>query len=289
MPLPAAVAGGLISGGGQILGGVLNAASNARQNRKSRTFARGMYQMQHNDAIKFWKMQNSYNDPSAQMQRLREAGVNPVTPFLKGGGIASGNAGALNAPKVVDPLFNPTDYSNISGGITNAVNSMYDLRIKQNTANNLAAQNDLMVDQAKLIAAQTYKTLTDGKTGDLNYKLQHELYETNLQAAKEALRNATIDADYKLEQKEQFAALWPTRANAEIAKLNLTKAQERQVNRMTKNLAKTGQMQDFELMLNQIGLTKSDSRFWRILGIWKNSVQEKVKYHMDRANAKLKR
>lgn len=276
------VLSGIISGGAQAAGGIFGAISNSVQNRKSRTFAKGMYEKQKADNIEFWKLQNSYNDPSQQMARLKAAGLNPALVYGQNAGGASGAAGAVNAPKVVDPQFNPTDYSNISGGITNAINSMYDLRIKQQTADNLKAQNDLMVDQMKHLNAQTFKTLTEGKSGELNYKLQHELFYTNLQAAKEALRGTTIGNDYTLEQKEQFSALWPTRLNSEISKLDLTRRQRDHVRAMIKDLEKGGTMKDFEIMLNKMGLTRSDNRFWRLLGTFLNNGAFKRNYFKKR-------
>lgn len=256
--LTPAVLSSIISGGAQAAGGIFGAISNSVQNRKSRTFAKGMYERQKNDNIEFWKMQNSYNDPSQQMERLKAAGLNPALVYGQNAGGASGAAGAVNSPKVVDPQFNPTDYSNISGGVTNAVNSMYDLRIKKQTADNLKAQNDLMVEQMSNLNAQTFKTLTEGRTGELNYKLQHELFNTQLQAAREALRKATFEADYTYGRNFR---------EAEMHELNygLTYEQKRNLQQQTKNLEKSGLIQDFEIMLNKMGLTRSDNRFWRLM------------------------
>ena len=50
----------------------------------------------------FWNAQNEYNKPSAQMDRLKEAGVNPATTFMNGGSVQTGNASA--PPQLPTPV-----------------------------------------------------------------------------------------------------------------------------------------------------------------------------------------
>ena len=51
-----------------------------------------MYNLQNEDAIEFWNMQNEYNSPLSQRQRLEDAGYNPYS-LLDGG---SSEAGAIS-------------------------------------------------------------------------------------------------------------------------------------------------------------------------------------------------
>lgn len=60
--------------GGSIAGGLFN-ANQAKINRK---FQERMYDKQVQDNIKFWNMQNEYNNPSAVLERMRSAGINPL-------------------------------------------------------------------------------------------------------------------------------------------------------------------------------------------------------------------
>lgn len=55
-----------------------------------------MFNMQNQASIDMWNMQNEYNDPTAQMQRASNAGLNPY--MAVGNGAATGNA--TNAPAV---------------------------------------------------------------------------------------------------------------------------------------------------------------------------------------------
>ena len=91
---------GIMSGGAQLISTAMSNASVARQNRKSRTFARGMYEKQRDDNIEFWRMQNSYNDPAQQMERLKNAGLNPALIYGQNAGGASGSAGSIASPRV---------------------------------------------------------------------------------------------------------------------------------------------------------------------------------------------
>lgn len=52
---------------------------------KDRNFTREMYQRQLQDQRENWRMMNEYNKPSAQMERLSEAGLNPNLVYGSGG------------------------------------------------------------------------------------------------------------------------------------------------------------------------------------------------------------
>lgn len=71
--------------GGAVAGGLFS----ANQAKKNRAFQERMYNKQVEDNIKFWNMQNDYNLPSAQLQRLQDAGLSPLLMYGEGG--ISGN------------------------------------------------------------------------------------------------------------------------------------------------------------------------------------------------------
>ena len=49
--------------------------------------------------VEFWKMQNMYNLPTAQMQRLKDAGLNPNLIYGSSPAAASGSAGSISPAK----------------------------------------------------------------------------------------------------------------------------------------------------------------------------------------------
>lgn len=83
---------------GQILNAGYNYAAIAKdkeENERTREFTKEMYQRQVDDARENWRMQNEYNSPTAQMERLKAAGLNPNLIYGSGSGAASGNASSL--------------------------------------------------------------------------------------------------------------------------------------------------------------------------------------------------
>lgn len=94
----AAAAGG--SGFWDFFGGLFNTAVNVQQNKEqrewsseeaqhNRDFQVQMYERQHDDSIAWRTHQEQYNSPEAQMQRYRDAGINPMY-------VVSGGQGASN-------------------------------------------------------------------------------------------------------------------------------------------------------------------------------------------------
>ncbi|QCS36011.1 minor capsid protein [Capybara microvirus Cap1_SP_87] len=54
-----------------------------------------------------WNKQNAYNDPSAQLQRMRDAGLNPIFYGLDGssaGGLQSASVGSIGTPSYENPF-----------------------------------------------------------------------------------------------------------------------------------------------------------------------------------------
>lgn len=88
---------GLISGLGSLFGSALGFGSQQMTNAQSMELA----EYQHQKNLEMWHRQNAYNAPTAQMQRLREAGLNPNLVYGNG---AVGNASS-EPPKYQAPTL----------------------------------------------------------------------------------------------------------------------------------------------------------------------------------------
>lgn len=178
----APLAGAAIAyGGSALLGGLFNMFSNNSTNKQNALIAEAQMQFQKNMAdywypqqqrwlqqnmylsqalnqqsqdrtnrfnVDFWRMQNEYNTPSAQMQRYLDAGINPYNAL---GNISSGsaeslssaNAGSINASAPSTPIPAGSSYSAISNagafdGFANAMGNIVGqlANVYQNPATN---------------------------------------------------------------------------------------------------------------------------------------------------------
>lgn len=128
-PIGAAIQGGSAVLG-SVLGGIFGSKSqqsaneaNIRINRENNAFNERM--MREQDALNYeaWKRNNEYNTPSAQMQRLREAGLNPYLMMSNGNQI--GSASSQNSTSMASSSGNPNMQAyDPSSGISNGVNAI---------------------------------------------------------------------------------------------------------------------------------------------------------------------
>lgn len=89
--------GGLISGGLGAIGSIFSNNAQKKENERNREFAEYMYDRQYDNSIKVWNMQNKYDLPSAQKQRLIDAGLNPDLMYSGAGVSPSPNLHAAVA------------------------------------------------------------------------------------------------------------------------------------------------------------------------------------------------
>lgn len=143
-----------------------------------------------------WNKTNEYNDPSAQMQRLKNAGLNPYT-MMDGGDAGTASAGSapshaqpqqlpMQAGKV-DPYYVPL--SNTAQDVQNvisAVGQMADVQLKRQQEIGMGIQNQYMAQKQ---AAEVAKILAD--TG--NTKLRNQAQRMANQITGESM-NAQIEA-----------------------------------------------------------------------------------------------
>lgn len=121
-----------------------------------------MFNMQNQAAIDMWNMQNEYNDPSAQIQRLSAAGLNPYLAI--GNGSAAGVASSAPAVGTATPATAPQMQAPPS--------EAFDIGIGQAVDRIFSSLN---------LMSQTRKT--DAETGRINDLLPYEKSVFGEQAA----------------------------------------------------------------------------------------------------------
>lgn len=125
---------------GPAISAIAGIGSQLMQNAANRRAEKRAYDR----SIEFWNMQNAYNSPVQQMQRLKEAGLNPRLIYGQSSGAAAGNA--PSAPSAVQSRAEQFD---LGSPLTNMVNQMYDLKMKN-------AQTNLVNQQAEATRQNTF-------------------------------------------------------------------------------------------------------------------------------------
>jgi len=265
-----------INAGAQIVGQGINAIAQSNINKKTRQWNEKMYQQQRQHALQDWTMQNEYNSPEAMMQRFQKAGLNPNLIYGNG---ATTEAGPIRSTDVKQwaPKAIETDLGRTVGG---AIDTYFDVQVKKQQIDNLKAQNNLIVQQSNLAAANVLNRTSDTRTKDFDLFMKNQLKENTLEYATQSLRKITTDIDLSLQANER--AILQNNMNMRTGEINLQKtAQEILTSRVQnaktnqerdnlieakKNLMKSGELQDIEIKLRKQGVNPNDKMWERILG-----------------------
>lgn len=250
--------GALISGGAQLLGAGVNAIASGGQNRKSREWSEKMYQTQRQDNIEFWNMQNAYNSPEQQMNRLMDAKLNPNLIYGQSSGGAAGQASPIQKVDAKRPEFRTPDFS----GIANSVTSFYDTRIKQAQADNLKEQNKVIQQQALLNAAQVASTgvITDKNKVELENLKNYSADAARLSNLQKEAQIFSTNTDTDRKQALHGVAMEQAFQNA-----LQTKVRSALLRQQIKNSIIEGNLKALELNLNKAGIQKNDPLYMRAI------------------------
>lgn len=233
MPSPAAgaaagaAAGSVVPGIGTAIGAIGGAAISAignwfgnKSNRKASReafereskFAREERLAQQQWIEQMYEKNNSYNSPAAQMQRLKDAGLNPDLMYSRGD---VGNATAPEAPQqAMTPRYNviPTNTYGQTAQI--------------------AADAGLKAAQARLADSQSKKTDTEESLLTADYLLRKARTESDIE-----LNNSTIYVNHELGQLNHAEAEVAAKKLQEIdvamsearERINTMKAQQSEI------------------------------------------------------------
>lgn len=146
MPFPFAAAAPFLLAGMNIGGGLFGAHQQSRYNRRYAA-------EQHGYNMELMRYQNEYNSPSSQMQRFRDAGLNPNLMYGQG---SSGNM--ESAPRYPD--IKPGDYQSALSGVGTQVQQARLMSaqadLTEQKVNESGVKQDLMKAQTNLVKANPY-------------------------------------------------------------------------------------------------------------------------------------
>lgn len=200
MAIPGAVIGALGSLASSL---VSNRGALRRQQRADR------------ENIRFWNMQNQYNHPLAQIERLKEAGLNPNLIYGSSVAGATGSAGSIAPSKAAPYNINNPVQSGISGMLApsqknnvdaNTAKTLEDAGVSGLNKKLLAKNFNSLVEIQRLnvenesarLYGQELDNMLKGKTLDIN--VDQEIQKlVNLKATGQNLK---LDAGIKTLQKD---------------------------------------------------------------------------------------
>lgn len=258
-----------------------NRQEQERQNDRDRQFNWDMYERQRRDATLDAESQNKYNAPIEQMNRLRQAGLNPNLVYGKGAentaAMVRGSQGSNSsqpAPRVDNSYVSP------------ALGQYFQTQNIQAQTDNLHANKTLLQKEAILKDASTAKIMQDTARGTFDLEQAQALRDDVIKAAQ--LGNLQTETNIELsidknarEELANSSSVKLTMQKILESKLDqLLKSQEvsnnpqqreliqkqiQQIETATKNLKTEGFLKQIEAELRSQGLSPSDPMWARLL------------------------
>lgn len=257
---PLAAAG--IAAGAQLIGSGANWMAQGKINRDTQIWNQQMYDRQRKDALADWNMQNAFNHPAAQMQRLREAGINPALIYGKGTDVSAGPVRSSSAPG-----WNPQapDLSGIGRAASDAIQAYTAQRMMNEQLKTMEQQRQNMTLDALLKGVSiTGNQLKNAKTG-MDLDLKRDTYDATVKKANEAVRAMQVGTDIKIAKEVRDQVMHaPTFAEA-VSRVAKIAADTKIAQQQFENLKGAKVLQDTEIALRKSGLSWNDSVVLRAL------------------------
>ena len=176
----------------------VNALLQSGQNRKNREFQERENEKARQFAVQQWNAQNEYNLPTNQMERLRDAGINPHLAYSNGTPMNSSNAPAA-----------PSGVSSLPAGEAPKFNlgELYQTLLTKSQIKNMDADTAKKEAEKREVEARTENTSTDTeiKKVELNHKDREIMAKINVdeqqvEESKSRIESSEV-ANRKMEQE----------------------------------------------------------------------------------------
>lgn len=213
---------------GAAIGAAASIISGILANKSQRNQQTDLYNKSRADNLADANSQNIYNSPQSQMQRLREAGLNPHLVYGNGNAVQS--AAAPKEATYGQPIA-PPDYV---GNIGNVLGQYMDWRMNETQIDNMKAQKTVYDQDALLKASQTASNAMATARSEFELKQGQSLSQYTLEAAKKNVEkiNSEIDINRQrldINQQENLRAAAQNSSNLkEAVSRMLSMEQQRQ-------------------------------------------------------------
>lgn len=248
----------------------INAIANIFTNNQNRGWDIAWDQINRKRALKDWNMVNEYNSPQAQMQRFKDAKLNPNLIYGQGTDASPIRATQQSSSPAVAPRFD----------FQGPLMASQDLEIKKAQVDNLKAQNTVLYDESLLKKAQVISTLSsaektnlDRLAGEFALELNRELRGTQVSAANLSVEKQKADIQYTLDNNERAEAAQSSslREAAERiltmrAQRANTQAEKDVIHQRLIELQKSNELKQLDIDLRKMGVNPGDPIYFRALG-----------------------
>lgn len=267
----------IIDAATQTLNNAANMMAQGNVNRKTRKWNEKMMDRQRQWAQEDWNKLNEYNHPSAQMARLREAGLNPNLVYGKGADVTADSVRGTET-KAWNPKASQVSFDARSSMFANT-----DLAMKQAQVDNLRAQNTVLDQEAQLKKAQTLNTLTGEEMTRFSLGQERTLAENSIEFRKQQLKKLQADTAYTVNSDERAAIMQSQNITESVERIltmrvgrNLTSSQIGKVNQEIRNLKLDEKLKQQDLDLWKDGITKADPLYMRIIAAWADRILKMI-------------
>ncbi|QCQ85133.1 DNA pilot protein [Blackfly microvirus SF02] len=275
---PFSLIAGLASGGSNLVDTGINAIMQSKNNQNNQRYATYMYDRQRADAITDWNRQNAYNNPSAQMERYKAAGLNPNLIYGQSNTAAPVRSSSPMSVKREAPV------SNIGGAVAQGLGAYQDSRIKQMQLDYNSKLQQLTDEKIKQTAVETIgKAITNSLLGKRSTKLDSEidilkskaniLASTGMESATAMIEKNRAATGLMLSQTETQEVMRAPNFIAAVQKIALMRSQQltneaqvKEIQARVKNLGQDYLIKSFEVDLNRKGMSKGDPYYMRAIG-----------------------
>lgn len=268
------VVGGLLGLSGQQSANRANLRAVQETNEANRRLTERQYQM----AQEFWRMNNEYNIPSNQMQRLKDAGLNPNLVY--GNGTVVGNSSSMpSVPNAIPQQAftgNKNELSPLGDSFSGLVGSISQLetmstqrelikkdiegkgadidlrksqKVHQDIENEILGNNAVAegkMSQARLDHIEKQNRNLDSENDLTRQRINNELINANIMA--EEAEKLTAEIDYLVKKKE----LIPLEADKLRVQIRESNASINHINQLAHNADLTGQKLSNDLIYNDL-------------------------------------
>lgn len=232
-----------VSALGSLFGSGVNLGTQAIGNRRQLKYQKQMADYEYDKNMQMWNTQNAYNAPSAQMDRLKAAGLNPNMVYGTG-------AVANSASQIPQYQSQRVDY-NLDAGFdpVRTLGAYQDFRMKSAQISNVTKQNDLLQEQVRAAAADA-----DRKEMDLaidrspSFKLPHNLGSSF--GEDDSVWNENFDEPYKRGRLARYSSDYFDAQSKDVANIVSRRTMDSLVSQASttlSNLRKQGNLTDKEI------------------------------------------